>query len=111
MLFDFIAAHLTLVTELVGLFIVLLILVFAAGVAIAKLDGIAVEDGVYFAFITALTVGFGDFVPRSRGSKILAVLLALIGIIIAGVIVSVTVHALDIAIESAQGGAAGGGSP
>lgn len=105
MLSDFIAAHLVLVTELMLLFVALIGLVFCAGLAIAKLDGIAVEDGVYFAFITALTVGFGDFVPKSRGSRILAVLLALVGIIIAGVIVSVTVHALDIAIESARNGA------
>lgn len=108
MVIHFLVAHSTLVLELGALIIGLIAFVIAAGVLIARLDGIDVEDGIYFAFITALTVGFGDFVPKSRGAKTLSVILATIGIVIFGIIVSVTVHALDIAIEASRmdGGAA-----
>ncbi len=98
----FLHAHANLVLELGALIIGLIAFVIVAGVLIARLDGISTEDGIYFAFITALTVGFGDFVPRSRGARTLSVILATIGIVIFGIIVSVTVHALDIAIEASR---------
>mgnify|MGYP001812282471 CR=1 len=101
MVLDFINAHLTLLGELIMLMIALFVLIVIAGFVIARFDRLSVEDGVYFAFVTALTIGFGDFVPKSRGARILTIVLATIGIVIFGIIVSVTVHALDLAIESA----------
>ena len=102
MVLDFINAHLTLLGELIILIMLLFALIIVAGVLIARLDRLSVEDGVYFAFVTALTIGFGDFVPKSRGARLLSIFLATIGIVIFGIIVSVTVHALDLAIESAS---------
>ncbi len=101
MVLDFITAHLALLSELLILVVLLFAFIIFAGVLIARLDRLSVEDGIYFAFVTALTIGFGDFVPKSRGARSLSIILATIGIVIFGIIVSVTVHALDVAIESA----------
>jgi voltage-gated potassium channel len=55
------------------------------------------------AFITALTVGFGDVAPRSRGARVVSVILAFLGLILVGILVAVSVHALDIALKSGGG--------
>lgn len=106
MVLEFINAHLTLLSELLVLILLLFGFIVFAGILIARLDKLSTEDGVYFAFVTALTIGFGDFVPKSRGARLLSIILATIGIVIFGIIVSVTVHALDLAIESARATAA-----
>ncbi len=98
MAFDFLQAHWTLLTELASLFLLLTGIVAVAGVLVAKLDGIPVEDGIYFACITALTVGFGDLTPKSRGARAVAVVLAFIGLLVVGIVVAVSVHALDLVI-------------
>jgi len=99
MIGEFIHAHWQLVAELAGLFLVLGVVVVAAGVLIARFDKISVSDGIYFACITALTVGFGDLVPKTGASKIITVVLAILGLIVFGIVVAVSVHALDMALE------------
>jgi voltage-gated potassium channel len=92
---EFIAAHLGLLYELSGVLLLLIAVVAVAGALIARFDRIPLEDALYFACITAFTVGFGDVVPRSRGARVVTVLLALLGLMLVGVAVAVAVHALD----------------
>ena len=97
---DFIHAHWQLMAELAGLFLILGVVVVLAGVLIARFDTISIVDEFYFAFITALTVGFGDLVPKTGATKVIAVILAILGLIVLGIVVAVSVHALDMALES-----------
>ena len=96
---DFLNSHWQLITELAGLFLALAVLVVLAGMLIAKFDKISLEDGIYFAFITALTVGFGDIIPKSRVTRVISIILALLGLVLVGILVAVSVHALDIALK------------
>ena len=48
---------------------------------------------LYWSFITATTVGYGDIRPTSRMGRILAVIIAFNGLILFGVIVSIAVTA------------------
>ncbi len=57
-------------------------------------------DSLYWAFITATTVGYGDIRPVARLSKILSVLIALTGIIFTGVIVALAINAATIAFSN-----------
>jgi len=100
MLKDFVAAHLGLLHELSGVFLVLVAAIVIAGVLIARFDRIPLEDAIYFAFITALTVGFGDVAPNSRGARVITVFLAFIGVIFVGIAVAVAVHALNIVLAT-----------
>jgi voltage-gated potassium channel Kch len=102
MIGDFIHAHWQLVAELAGLFLILGVVVVVFGMLIAHFDRTSKADGIYFACITALTIGFGDIVPKTGASKIIAVILAMLGLIVFGIVVAVSVHALDIALESSQ---------
>lgn len=98
---DFLQHHWLLLAEFGEVLLVLAIIIVVAGILIARFDGISNEDGIYFAFVTALTIGFGDLVPRSRGARIVSILLAVIGLIMIGIVVAVSVHALDLALGPA----------
>jgi hypothetical protein len=71
----------------------LALLIFLIGLVVGKKEGWSVEDAAYYAFITATTVGYGDFHPKKTASKYLAIIIALIGLIFTGIVVAVGVHA------------------
>jgi len=67
---------------------------------VGRLEHWSSEDAVYYAFITATTVGYGDRHPTQRGSKFLAVVIALTGLLLTGVIVSLALNAATFAFEA-----------
>ena len=96
MAWDFAVAHLSLLYEIADVFLFFVLLILFAGFLIARFDKLPFGKAVYFAFITAFTVGYGDITPQSRGARVVAVLLALLGLIIMGIMVGVASQALDI---------------
>ena len=82
------------------LLISLAFLIFLIGLVIGKKEGWSVADAVYYAFITATTVGYGDFHPRKTASKYLAIIIALTGLIFTGIVVALGVHSASIAFKA-----------
>ena len=56
-------------------------------------------DALYWSFITATTVGYGDIRPTYRTSKVLSVLIALTGLIFTGIIVAIAVRSATYAFN------------
>lgn len=50
-------------------------------------------DALYWSFITATTVGYGDIRPMARLSKALSIFIALIGMLFTGIMVALAIHA------------------
>lgn len=86
------------------LLIFLALLIFLLGLVVGKKEGWSVQDAAYYAFITATTVGYGDFHPRKTASKYLAIIIALIGLIFTGMVVAVGVHAASDAFKTTYSG-------
>ena len=57
-------------------------------------------DTIYFAFITATTVGYGDFRPVSRQSRVLAIFIALTGLVATGLMVALAMQAVTLAFKA-----------
>jgi voltage-gated potassium channel len=72
----------------------LVLLVVLGGFAISKLEGIKLGDAIYFAFITALSVGYGDISPQTTIGKTLSVGIALVGMLFVGITVAIATRAL-----------------
>ena len=92
----------TMTWNLRTLYLMLLALIMAGAVAIAATEKVSFGKAVYFAFITGLTVGYGDIVPATALGRVISVLLGLTGILFTGVVVAVTVEAVRRAVEDTQ---------
>lgn len=78
-----------------------LFLLFAAiiffGVMLWKLEPLCFWQGQYLAFITALTVGYGDFYPKTLPGQMIAILLGFLGIVLTGTFIAVVIRAIQLA--------------
>lgn len=63
------------------------ILVFTGGVLISVAENMTLQDGIWWAFVTTTTVGYGDISPDTHYGRIIAMVLMVVGI---GLIGSVT---------------------
>ena len=77
------------------LLICLLVLIGGMGYLIGRIEGWSKGDALYHAFINATTVGYGDFRPTKRISKLIAVGLAFVGLVFTGMVVAIALHAAD----------------
>ena len=80
----------------------LLALMACLGAAVGLLEGWGIGSGIYFAFVTGLTIGYGDFAPSAALTRGLALAIGFIGITLTGVVAAIAVAAL----QSASGGQA-----
>ena len=96
MIEDLMIAHLRLLYKVGDVFLFLVLLVLGAGALIARFEKLSFGESIYFAFITAFTVGFGDITPKSPGARIVAVFLAFLGLVLMGFFVAVASQALDV---------------
>ena len=81
---------------------VLLTLMVALGTAISLLEGWPLVDGIYFAFVSGLTIGYGDLVPKTLLSRTLAIYIGFTGILLTGVVAAVGVNALTAALQETR---------
>lgn len=65
------------------------------GVFTGLIERWSLGDSLYFTFVTGLTIGFGDFVPKHFLSRLAAIIVALDGVVIMGLIAAVAVRALE----------------
>jgi voltage-gated potassium channel len=59
-----------------------------------------VFDGFYWSFVTATTEGYGDLRPVNRTSRIVAILIAIMGLTFTGILIAVAVHAATFALAA-----------
>jgi hypothetical protein len=71
----------------------LLLIIMLLGYLVGKREGWSRFDSLYWAFVTATTVGYGDFRPTKRGPRVIAIVIALLGLLTAGIIIALGVHA------------------
>ena len=76
----------------------------ALGLLTGFVEGWSFGDAVYFTFITGLTIGYGDLVPRQTLTRALAIVIGFSGIFVTGVIAATAVYAMRMALTDGGGG-------
>ena len=79
--------------------LVLLLVITALGWWVGRIEQWSSTDSIYYAFITATTVGYGDLHPVKARSKLIAVAIALVGILFTGIIVALAVTSASFAFD------------
>ena len=80
----------------------LIALVVVGDAAVTLVEKMPFADTLYFAFVTALTIGYGDIVMHTPLGRLIALLIGLIGILFTGLMVAVLVHAIRESMKESQ---------
>jgi voltage-gated potassium channel len=72
----------------------LLALVTLGGVLVSYLEDVPVGEAIYFAFITGLSIGYGDITPETAWGRVISVAIGLIGMLFVGITVAIATRAL-----------------
>ena len=98
---DFIRAFIVLLRNFSPIWGGIVILISLIGLIIAQLeDGISIGSALYFAWVTGTTVGYGDLVPTLGITRVLAIFVAILGIVLTGIIVTMAIESAKIVVES-----------
>ena len=72
----------------------LIVLIVALGLVIGLIEGWSIQESVYFAFVSGLTIGYGDFAPKFLITRLLAIAIGLCGVLLTGLVAAIAVKAL-----------------
>jgi voltage-gated potassium channel len=99
LMYDFVRLFVLGLTYVSPLLLSLILIIIVLGLIIGKREGWTGSNAVYFAFITATTVGFGDFHPERKLSKLLSIVIAMVGLIFTGIVIALALHAASEAFK------------
>jgi voltage-gated potassium channel len=82
--------------------LLLIALIVAGAAAVTLVEKMPFADTLYFAFVTGLTIGYGDIVMQTPVGRLVALLIGFIGILFTGLLVAVMVHAVRESFEESK---------
>ena len=74
--------------------VILNLLIFGGGIGIWMVEDIELEPAIYLAFITGLTIGYGDIHPVTTLGHVICVLIGFVGTVFVGIVVAIATRAL-----------------
>ena len=78
---------------------VLLGAIVVLGSVVGFLEGWSLQESIYFAFVSGLTIGYGDLAPKTLLTRMLAVLIGVCGVLLTALVAAVAVKALTVIRE------------
>jgi tryptophan-rich sensory protein len=81
----------------------LLGVIVVLGFIVGRLEGWSIQESIYFAFVSGLTIGYGDLAPKLLLPRALAILIGVCGVLITAIVAAITVKALTSAIDVDEG--------
>ncbi len=81
----------------------LLLLLVLGGFTICHLEKLPLDKAIYFAFITGLSIGYGDITPETPWGRVVSVLIGMIGMVFTGMTIAVATRALNDTIKQRNG--------
>ena len=64
----------------------LLGLIVALGLVIGKFEEWSIQESIYFAFVSGLTIGYGDLAPKTLLTRVLSVLIGVCGVLLTALV-------------------------
>ena len=82
--------------------LILVAMIVAGAAALTLVEKMPFRDTLYFAFVTGLTIGYGDIVAKTPFGRLVALLIGLIGILFTGLMAAVLVFAVRESYEESE---------
>lgn len=73
-------------------------MILVGAIIVSKSEGIDIGNSIYFSFITAFTIGYGDVVPHTALGKVFSILIALTGMLFLGLLMAISSKALNLSM-------------
>jgi hypothetical protein len=70
------------------------VLIVGLGMVAGLFEGWSIQDSIYFSFVTGLTIGYGDFAPKTLPARVISVLVGMCGIALTGIVAAIAVKAI-----------------
>jgi hypothetical protein len=80
----------------------LILVIVALGITAGLIEGRSLQESMYFAFVTGLTIGYGDLVPKALLTRVLAIAVGLTGVMLTAMVAAVAVKALGSSRDGAE---------
>ena len=77
----------------------LLGLIIVLGLVVGMIESWSVQESIYFAFVSGLTIGYGDLAPKSLLARVLAIAIGVCGVLFTALVAAVAVKALTTATD------------
>jgi len=77
----------------------LLVAITWLGLIVGRREGWSRLDSIYWSFVTATTLGYGDLRPAKPRSKLIAILITFLGLILTGIVIAAAVQATNTALK------------
>ena len=81
------------------LLVFFLLLITGLGQWVGRIENWDKFTALYWSFITALTIGYGDIRPMEKSSRFLSLIIGMLGIMFTGIIVAITIAATTHALK------------
>jgi voltage-gated potassium channel len=93
----FIRVFVVLLVHLAPIWGFLVLLITGGGVLLGLLEQLPLGHGIYCAWITATTVGYGDVTPATPLARVICVCLAVVGLVNTGILGAIGINAVLVA--------------
>ena len=80
----------------------LVALIVAGAAAVTLVEKMPFSDTLYFAFVTGLTIGYGDIIVKTPFGRLVALLIGFVGILFTGLMVAALVLAVRESYEESK---------
>jgi ion channel len=81
----------------------LLGLIAGLGLIVGVLEGWSIQDAIYFAFVSGLTIGYGDLAPGTLLTRALSIGIGVCGVLLTALLAAIAVKALTAAVDAHDG--------
>jgi voltage-gated potassium channel len=78
----------------------LAIIIVLLGQFVGRHEGWSRFDAFYWSFVTATTVGYGDLRPTKRRSRMVALVIAVLGLVLTGILIAIAVRAATMGMQA-----------
>ena len=91
---DFLRAFARYLAHVGEVIFALLLSLVLGGIAISYVENIRLGDALYFAFVTGLSIGYGDITPHTVWGHLISISIGFVGMVFVGISAAIATRAL-----------------